>query len=414
MTVFTELTSKVYAAFGHDWTDSPSLSDFTEITDYVMSVTTNWGRRSWFDDHRAATATIVLRDPDRRFEPEYSSGAYHPDVLPWVPIWIELDHGSANNPAVFAGYAELWKTRYLPGDARGTVILRATDALGVLARYMVDLTVTGDTGDQMVGDILDDIGWPTNHRLLVAGTSTLQSYTADTTALAACQLVTRSEAGKLYAEPRSAEYGMGPERVGSYVIWSPRYNASGGSAAATYTFSDDPTGDSAHPYRPETVFEYDANSIYNRAEVTRISGTTQVHSDATSISAYGERTKSLSGLLLATDAECDDYAHFVVSRHKDPTRRITLIAQMAVRGQAWATKVPSPIQLTNMGVLVKRRPQGGTVFTEHLVIDGGRFRHRRGGPVRLTYYARPFKKEQWWTLDSDYSSQLEETTRLGW
>lgn len=415
MTVFTELTTKVYAAFGHEWSEySIDLNEYTEITDYVLSVSVSWGRRSWLEDHRAATAIVTLRDPDRRFEPEYASGTYYPDVVPWVPIFITLDRGSSTDSPVFAGYVESWRTRYPPGDKRGIVTVRATDALGILARYTVDMTVTGDTGDQMVADILDDIGWPDPRmRQLTAGTSTLQSYTVNTNALAACQLIARSEGGSLYAWPYYLSFGFGWESCGPWIKFDPRYSASGASSSAGVEFSDDHVADSANPYRTETIFEYAADGIFNRAEVTRIGGTTQTHTDATSIDSYGERTKTLSGLLLATDAECDDYARYIVARHKDPARRITVKTQLAVGGLAWDS-VPGNIQSINSVLSVKRRPQGGAAFTEKVIVEGGRYQHTTGKAVRLTYFTRPYQWYQWWALDSDHSSQLEETTRLGW
>lgn len=410
MTAITEFNLAAYLGFGYGWGDSWQSDDSGNLAAYVQSIAISWGRRSWFEDHRPAELTMTLSDPDRRFEPEWASGAYYPNVVPGVPVYLDFTLGSVHYPA-FCGFAESWATRYPSGDPVGLVTVRATDGLAQLARTQVAASITGATGDVMVQDILDEVGWP----LTLGGTagqSTLTNYTVAIDALTACRLITHSEGGVLYALPEP--WPESPGQIGSRILWKGRYANTTVSPSSAVTFSDNPSGDTANPYFFETLFEYDTDNIYNRAEITRAGGTTQVSTNAASIAAYGERTISRTGLLLATDNEALDQANWLVARHKDPKRYITLRTQIAVGGNNWEGGLPTALQMTNQIALIKRRPQGGTAFNEYVIIDGGEITHRRGGPVELTYYCRPFKWEQWWTLGSVLSSQLGVSTRLAW
>lgn len=130
---------RVYVAFGQGpLVETPT---WTEVTQWVRHVRTSRGGTSEIDQPGAGTCTVVLDNRDRRFDPDYASGAYHPGWQPRVQIKVEAVHESNTYP-IFRGVvqrlAQGWDG---PRDAVCTVT--ATDLLGFLARWPLAETAHG-------------------------------------------------------------------------------------------------------------------------------------------------------------------------------------------------------------------------------------------------------------------------------
>ena len=94
-------------AFG----DAPLATSltYTDVSDYVRNVSDVFrGRTSELDDLSPGSCVITLYNGDRRFDPDYSSGAYYPDVVPMVPVRLKATF-SAVTYVVFTGFALGWR-----------------------------------------------------------------------------------------------------------------------------------------------------------------------------------------------------------------------------------------------------------------------------------------------------------------
>ena len=159
----------VQVAFGFGPYDADPLAlDWVDITDSVLEVAVTRGRESEFDDFPASTATIVLRNDEREWDPLNSAGTYYGQLLPNVPIRILGDFGGTDIP-VWRGYVDGWPAEYTEGGFRSDVTVTATDAFKFLAErpvpdtYAEFLSVLGEPTawyrlNDRVGDLLPSSG----------------------------------------------------------------------------------------------------------------------------------------------------------------------------------------------------------------------------------------------------------------
>lgn len=123
-------------AFEIAFTTAPGATpSWTAVTSYVRGFSVQRGRTSEFDQFPAGSATLILSNADRRFDPEYSAGPYYGDLLPRRRLRIRATYNAVTYD-VFHGYIDGWPQAYdPPNDA--TVTVRATDAFKMLANTIV-------------------------------------------------------------------------------------------------------------------------------------------------------------------------------------------------------------------------------------------------------------------------------------
>jgi len=125
----------VYISF----TDGPytAAPAWTEVTQYVRSITTHRGRASDLDQFDTGTAQIVLDNRDRRFDPFYTSGPYYPNGLtPRRPVRIVGQIGGQTYE-VFRGFVAGWPVTWSEAGKDSTVTIQCFDALGLMANEQV-------------------------------------------------------------------------------------------------------------------------------------------------------------------------------------------------------------------------------------------------------------------------------------
>jgi hypothetical protein len=134
-------TTSFADAAGRTWTvTSPATiegSDWEAIPDTAdgrcraMSLTYEVGRTSELDKFPPARLSATLRNHDRVLDPEYTSGPYYGQLLPRVPVRLQLDVGSGMVDQ-FYGFIETgWRQSYQkPYSVRCDIDL--VDLLGVL------------------------------------------------------------------------------------------------------------------------------------------------------------------------------------------------------------------------------------------------------------------------------------------
>ena len=219
----------------------------------------------------------------------------------------------------------------------------------------------GETSGTRVGRILDTIDWPASDRDVDAGQSTLQAASPTGSVLAYLQKVEESEGGLLYV----AKDGK--------VRFRSRH--AGLNVPSQGTFGD---GDPATELEyVDIAFDYSESLIYNEIRVSRADGVVQVAEDVTSQTAYGERTYTADGLLVVSDGETLDRAHFLLGRYKDPVFRTT---RMVVQPSGDTAPALFPQVLgREIGdkLTVRRKPQNvGATIDQAVIVEGMRHSFR--------------------------------------
>lgn len=120
----------VYIAFD----DGPYVASptWTEITQYVRSVSTRRGRADDFEQFETGTAQLVLDNRARTFDPFYTSGPYYLKLTPRRQIRIVGQIGGTLYE-VFRGYVAGWPVQWSEAGHDSTVTIQAFDALGLMA-----------------------------------------------------------------------------------------------------------------------------------------------------------------------------------------------------------------------------------------------------------------------------------------
>jgi len=108
---------------------------WTDVTAYVRGLSFQRGRSTELDQFQTGSASVVLSNADRRFDPLYASSPYAGALTPLRPIRIKLAHvdGSSitQTTPIFFGYIDGWPQTYETyGDA--TVTINASDMFKVL------------------------------------------------------------------------------------------------------------------------------------------------------------------------------------------------------------------------------------------------------------------------------------------
>lgn len=86
------------------------------------------GRQDETGPYQAGHATLTLLNTDRRFDPEYTSGAYYPNVRPMKAFRISLIWGGITYTR-FRGFVESWQPDY-DMSGRSVCRVRCLDAFG--------------------------------------------------------------------------------------------------------------------------------------------------------------------------------------------------------------------------------------------------------------------------------------------
>ena len=123
---------KVEMALGYDWQDTSPV--WTDVTAYVREAVFEYGRQRQLDRAEAGTCSLTLSNADRRFEPDYASGAYYPNIKLGVPVRIAPTVGVTTYP-LWYGFVTSWPQDWPGvGGQDATVRVAAVDAFQFLAR----------------------------------------------------------------------------------------------------------------------------------------------------------------------------------------------------------------------------------------------------------------------------------------
>lgn len=389
------------------WVDPPLTANasttWTDITASVISFSTRRGRSSALDRIEAGTATLVLENADRRFDPTFAASPYYPNVKPMRKIRIMAIY-SATLYYLFAGYVESWPPDW-PGGLNATTTIRCVDAF----KYFALKKLNGAYSNEFVGDSIEtwltNIGWPgAADREIFAAASQVQSGTfVNTPALTHFQNAAEVESGIFFMS------GQGK------ATFHNRHYRLTNSLTSQATFDD--TASATLPWLTVTSV-FDDQQIWNEARVTRTGGVEQVATDTASQDDYFTRTL-VKNLPLLTDAEALSLAQWLVGIYATPIFRFTSVTLDGNMVDAlWPYMLD--LSISERITVVQRPPPIGVAITQECFIEA--ISHEVTTDDSGTYWKTTFGLSSaegaagggFWVLDSATYSVLDSTTKLAY
>jgi hypothetical protein len=334
--------------------DSSAPALVVDLTDVTRAVTINRGRNIGRDIYEAGTCKVRIYDQTGRFNPQNTSSDLYGYLTPLRKIRISATYNGTDY-YMFSGYTTDYVYSYDQAENVAYVDINASDAFRLLNLAAIT-TVTGSSAGQDTGTriakILDTVQFPTQMRTLDTGNSLTQADPATSrTALAAIQNCEFSEQGAFYVSPEGN------------AIFKNRSNTISSAGGTPIEFNQ--TG--GIPYK-NLVFAFDDKLIVNQANITRIGGTTQTKTDATSVAAYFPHTVTYSQLVVDTDAEAANIAAIFVGTRATTTIRID---QMTIDLNDPAVPNATILGLDYFdNVLISNIQPDGSTITKDLQIQG--------------------------------------------
>lgn len=388
-------TIQVEIAFGSG-PGEPAV--WTDVTGWVQEWAARRGRNWEQDAIQPGTATLVLDNRDRRFDPTNAASPYAPGVLPARRVRVRATWASATYP-LFAGLIERWTPSYrAAADSQMTVAV--VDGLAMLAAASLALERPQERSDLRIAAILDAVGWPVAERDLAPGQQDVAAASlTGTSALAHAQAVAAAENGLLTcAADGRLRYRDRHERIRQ-------------PAASWLTLGDGP-GDLLY-----TAIEpsFDVTRIANEVRVSREGGVVQVATDPSSQATYLRRSLVRGGVPVATDGDAYRMAWYLLSRYRAPAWRIE---RLSLDARANPSALWPHLLGRELGdrVTVRQRPPGGGSLIEQVShLEAIEWRWSAAGPTwQLGWQVSPADTSAYWQLGEAAYSVLGTSTRVAY
>ena len=334
-----------------------SIPVIVDVSTSTLNISTRRGRNLLQDNYESGQATIRVVDPNGDWNPQNTSSPYYGLLQPLRKIQASAIFGGTTY-GLFGGYITEYRYTYPRGQETGYVDFICYDAFRLMYNSNVT-TVTGGTAGQTtaqrVQSILTMIAWPPAFTSIGTGATTCVVDPGTTrTVLEAIQTAEFTEQGAFYID----ENGVATFKGRQYV-----YDA---QAASPTVFNQTGTGIN---YAGIT-FALDDKTIVNKASVTRIGGTTQTYSDATSIAQYFTRSITASDMLMQTDANALSLATAYVDSRKETSIRIETITLDLVT-PSYTAGVTAGLSLDFFDTVdITNEQPGGSTIQKKLQVQG--------------------------------------------
>ena len=354
------------ASFGNPFILGTSQLGFAELASSVpvivdvststLNISTRRGRNIIQDNYESGTATIRINDPDGDWNPQNTSSPYYGLLQPLRKIQASAIYGGVTY-GLFGGYITEYRYTYPTGQEVGYVTFICYDAFRLMYNSNVT-TVTGGTAGQTtaqrVQSILTMIAWPPAFTSIGTGATTCVVDPGTTrTVLEAIQTAEFTEQGAFYIDENGVATFKGRQYVYDAQAASPTvFNQTGGISYAGITFA------------------LDDKTIVNKATVTRIGGTAQTYSDATSIAQYFTRSITATDMLMQTDANALALATAYVDSRKETSIRIETIT-LDLMTPSYSAGITAALSLDFFNTVdITNEQPGGSSIQKKLQVQG--------------------------------------------
>jgi hypothetical protein len=286
---------------------------FFDITDRLISATTQRGKSVALDRIDAGNSNIVLDNADRLFDPLFESGFYFGNLVPGREVKI-----SCNGFDVIHTFIDDIDIAYEPGN-RSAVSIQGVDGLSDLTiNDLPEVNPDVELSGARVTRILDlpEVGWPADDRIIAEGSSLLSDsdIAEGTSVIGYLQLIATSEAGEVFVSKDNKFVFKGRDTV---------------PTLPDLIFTDEPSipGYTVIPFADLGV-EFGTEELYNRIIVSNDQQFPDeaIAEDAASQAAYGPRSYTLEGLLNNDPDELQFLADFLLARFKEPQYRFSSLS----------------------------------------------------------------------------------------
>jgi hypothetical protein len=366
-TIVVKINLSGGASFGNPFILGTSQLGFAELASAIpvivdvssstLNISTRRGRNLLQDNYESGQATIRVVDPNGDWNPQNTSSPYYGLLQPLRKIQASAIYGGVTY-GLFGGYITEYRYTYPRGQETGYVDFICYDAFRLMYNSNVT-TVTGGTAGQTtaqrVQSILTMIAWPPAFTSIGTGATTCVADPGTTrTVLEAIQTAEFTEQGAFYID----ENGVATFKGRQFV-----YDA---QAASPTVFNQTGTGIN---YAGIT-FALDDKTIVNKATVTRIGGTAQTYSDATSIAQYFTRSITATDMLMQTDANALSLATAYVNSRKETSIRIETITLDLVT-PSYTAGVTAALSLDFFDTVdITNEQPGGSTIQKKLQVQG--------------------------------------------
>lgn len=290
-----------------------SVIDVVDVSSTVQRISIRRGRDRMFEHYTPGTAIIQFLDFTGDWNPDNTSSPYYGQILPMRQVKVTTSY-SGTGYGLYTGFIQSWDWEWADQAATYAIVtIQCVDAFRLLGLSNIT-TVTGQSAGDLpgtrIGLILDQIGWPTQLRNIDTGDTELEGDPGtQRTALAAIQNIEESDLGAFFIDP---------DGIATYYS---RIDLSQKASGTATEFNDDGTNIA---YQSIDI-SLDDTELANEVTLTRLSGSPQTVSNATSISDYFLRSYSSSGLMMRTNALALARATQILAYRKEARLRVDSI-----------------------------------------------------------------------------------------
>ena len=333
-----------------------SIPVIVDVSTSTLNISSRRGRNLLQDNYESGQATIRVVDPNGDWNPQNTSSPYYGLLQPLRKIQASAIYGGTTY-GLFGGYITEYRYTYPRGQETGYVDFICYDAFRLMYNSNVT-TVTGGTAGQTtaqrVQSILTMIAWPPAFTSIGTGATTCVADPGTTrTVLEAIQTAEFTEQGAFYIDENGVATFKGRQFVYDAQAASPTvFNQTSGISYAGITFA------------------LDDKTIVNKATVTRIGGTAQTYSDATSIAQYFTRSITATDMLMQTDANALSLATAYVDSRKETSIRIETIT-LDLMTPSYSAGITAALSLDFFDTVdITNEQPGGSTIQKKLQVQG--------------------------------------------
>jgi hypothetical protein len=333
-----------------------SVIQTVDVSSTVQQISIRRGRDRMFEEYTPGQAVIQFQDFTGDWNPDNATSPYYGQIKPMRQVRIQTEY-SGTGYFLFTGFITSFDWTWADQSADyALVTIQAVDAFRLLQLSNID-NVAGAANKDLPGErinlILDAIGWPSSLREIDNGDTELENDPGGIRdALGACQIIEQSDLGALFID------------ANGHVTYLARTTLSERAAGTATVFNDNGT-DIAYQ---NLDINLDETELANQVTFTRLSGSPQTVSDATSIDEYFLRSYAREGLMMETNALALARATSVLNYRKDPRLRVDSIT---LDLSSASNRVPAGLGL-NIGdpIVVNRTMANNTGFDLRVTVNG--------------------------------------------